>query len=430
MHLASLLLEAGHRDEAVAHLGAVLQADPGNAQALSLLVSVQQPLGRPVPSATASPVRAPPERQARSDATPDRPERPASQQSTRLTQPTAGDPPPPHHPRTGAEFNWAEAEAELRDVLPPMFVTPDGAAEPGAAAPARWTRPRRRRLTTPSGPAFGSLTWPGWPRSRRAWRRRSWPRCGTRSCASCTARACAAASCSTGRRAAARRSSPGPSPGNSAPGSWPSPSPTWSTCTSAPASATSGRSSPPPVRMRPASVPGRGGRLGQKRSQLRSTPMRSTVNQLLLELDDVTGANEGVFVLAATNHPWDVDSALRRPGRLDRTLLVLPPDEQAREAVFRYPPARPACSWHRAGEPGGPDRRLLRRRHRTYLRERRRAGAARLGPDRPGPHDRPGRPRSPRPARSGRRWARGSTRRATSRCSPTRAAAMTTSPPT
>jgi SpoVK/Ycf46/Vps4 family AAA+-type ATPase len=76
--------------------------------------------------------------------------------------------------------------------------------------------------------------------------------------------------------------------------------------------------------------------IGQKRSQLRSTPLRSTVNQLLLELDDVTGANEGIFVLAATNHPWDVDSALRRPGRLDRTLLVLPPDEEAREAVFRF----------------------------------------------------------------------------------------------
>ncbi len=76
--------------------------------------------------------------------------------------------------------------------------------------------------------------------------------------------------------------------------------------------------------------------IGQKRSQLRSAPMRSAVNQLLLELDDVTGGNEGVFVLAATNHPWDVDSALRRPGRLDRTLLVLPPDEQAREAVFRF----------------------------------------------------------------------------------------------
>ena len=76
--------------------------------------------------------------------------------------------------------------------------------------------------------------------------------------------------------------------------------------------------------------------IGQKRSQLRNTPMRSAVNQLLLELDDISGNNEGVFLLAATNHPWDVDSALRRPGRFDRTLLVLPPDAAAREGVFRY----------------------------------------------------------------------------------------------
>jgi len=41
-----------------------------------------------------------------------------------------------------------------------------------------------------------------------------------------------------------------------------------------------------------------------------------------------------VFVLAATNHPWDVDSALRRPGRLDRMLLVLPPDLPARRALL------------------------------------------------------------------------------------------------
>jgi SpoVK/Ycf46/Vps4 family AAA+-type ATPase len=76
--------------------------------------------------------------------------------------------------------------------------------------------------------------------------------------------------------------------------------------------------------------------IGQKRSQLRNTPMRSAVNQLLLELDDVASDNTGVFLLAATNHPWDVDSALRRPGRFDRTLLVLPPDAPAREGVFRY----------------------------------------------------------------------------------------------
>jgi SpoVK/Ycf46/Vps4 family AAA+-type ATPase len=76
--------------------------------------------------------------------------------------------------------------------------------------------------------------------------------------------------------------------------------------------------------------------IGQKRTQLRHTPMRAVVNQLLLELDDVSGGNEGVFLLAATNHPWDVDSALRRPGRFDRTLLVLPPDQAARAAVFRF----------------------------------------------------------------------------------------------
>jgi SpoVK/Ycf46/Vps4 family AAA+-type ATPase len=64
--------------------------------------------------------------------------------------------------------------------------------------------------------------------------------------------------------------------------------------------------------------------------------MRSAVNQLLLELDNVEGGSDGVFLLAATNHPWDVDSALLRPGRFDRTLLVLPPDRPAREAVFRF----------------------------------------------------------------------------------------------
>nr|WP_221381324.1 AAA family ATPase [Actinoplanes polyasparticus] len=76
--------------------------------------------------------------------------------------------------------------------------------------------------------------------------------------------------------------------------------------------------------------------LGHKRSQLNSSSMRTVVNQLLTELDGVDGNNDGVFVLAATNAPWDVDSALRRPGRLDRTLLVLPPDKPARAAILQY----------------------------------------------------------------------------------------------
>jgi SpoVK/Ycf46/Vps4 family AAA+-type ATPase len=76
--------------------------------------------------------------------------------------------------------------------------------------------------------------------------------------------------------------------------------------------------------------------LGQKRSQQRNTGGRGTVNQLLSEMDGLSNDNEGVFVLGATNHPWDVDVALRRPGRFDRMLLVLPPDEPAREAILRY----------------------------------------------------------------------------------------------
>lgn len=76
--------------------------------------------------------------------------------------------------------------------------------------------------------------------------------------------------------------------------------------------------------------------LGRKRSQTRSGGA-NVVNQLLMELDGIQErANDGVYVLAATNSPWDVDPALRRPGRFDRTVLVLPPDEPAREATLAH----------------------------------------------------------------------------------------------
>lgn len=75
--------------------------------------------------------------------------------------------------------------------------------------------------------------------------------------------------------------------------------------------------------------------LGVRRTLTRNSGTRSSVNQLLTELDGIGAENEGLYVLAATNHPWDVDPALRRPGRLDRMLLVLPPDREAREAIFR-----------------------------------------------------------------------------------------------
>lgn len=76
--------------------------------------------------------------------------------------------------------------------------------------------------------------------------------------------------------------------------------------------------------------------LGQKRSQMKHSGGRTIVNQLLAEMDSVGNDNKNVFILAATNHPWDVDTALRRPGRFDRTVLVLPPDVDARVSILEY----------------------------------------------------------------------------------------------
>jgi SpoVK/Ycf46/Vps4 family AAA+-type ATPase len=76
--------------------------------------------------------------------------------------------------------------------------------------------------------------------------------------------------------------------------------------------------------------------LGHKRSNLRGggSAMRGVVNQFLVELDGASTNNADVFVLAASNHPWDVDPALLRPGRFDRSLFVAPPDRAARESIL------------------------------------------------------------------------------------------------
>ena len=58
------------------------------------------------------------------------------------------------------------------------------------------------------------------------------------------------------------------------------------------------------------------------------------VNVLLTEMDGIQSANENLMVLAATNSPWRIDSALRRPGRFDRVLFVPPPDATARAAIL------------------------------------------------------------------------------------------------
>jgi AAA+ superfamily predicted ATPase len=75
--------------------------------------------------------------------------------------------------------------------------------------------------------------------------------------------------------------------------------------------------------------------LGASRSDLRHSGARHLVNQFLAELDGIGSSNEGLLVLAATNAPWQMDSAFRRPGRFDRIVFVPPPDEPARAEILR-----------------------------------------------------------------------------------------------
>ncbi|HVA50063.1 MAG TPA: AAA family ATPase [Pirellulales bacterium] len=75
--------------------------------------------------------------------------------------------------------------------------------------------------------------------------------------------------------------------------------------------------------------------LGARRSDMQHSAGRQLINQFLAELDGVETSNEGVLILAATNAPWHLDPAFRRPGRFDRILFVPPPDLTARAAILR-----------------------------------------------------------------------------------------------
>jgi SpoVK/Ycf46/Vps4 family AAA+-type ATPase len=75
--------------------------------------------------------------------------------------------------------------------------------------------------------------------------------------------------------------------------------------------------------------------LGASRSDLKQSSMRHVINQFLAEMDGVERKNDGVLILAATNAPWSVDSAFRRPGRFDRVIFVAPPDEAGRAEVLK-----------------------------------------------------------------------------------------------
>jgi SpoVK/Ycf46/Vps4 family AAA+-type ATPase len=75
--------------------------------------------------------------------------------------------------------------------------------------------------------------------------------------------------------------------------------------------------------------------LAASRADMRTSSARHLINQFLSEMDGVESSNDGILILAATNAPWHVDAAFRRPGRFDRILFVPPPDAPARAGILR-----------------------------------------------------------------------------------------------
>lgn len=74
--------------------------------------------------------------------------------------------------------------------------------------------------------------------------------------------------------------------------------------------------------------------IGASRSDMRQSAGRHLINQFLAELDGIESDNDGLLVIGATNTPWHLDQAFRRPGRFDRIVFVTPPDEESRKAIL------------------------------------------------------------------------------------------------
>ena len=75
--------------------------------------------------------------------------------------------------------------------------------------------------------------------------------------------------------------------------------------------------------------------LAGKRQHSREGTSSKLVSQFLSEMDGFAQNNAGVLILAATNVPWAIDPAFRRPGRFDRVLFVPPPDKTARTSILQ-----------------------------------------------------------------------------------------------
>ncbi len=75
--------------------------------------------------------------------------------------------------------------------------------------------------------------------------------------------------------------------------------------------------------------------LGANRTSMRNSGASHLINQFLAEMDGIAANNENVLIIGATNAPWSLDPAFRRPGRFDRIIFVAPPDTEGRESILQ-----------------------------------------------------------------------------------------------
>ncbi len=306
LHLAQLLLTAGRSSEAVVELGALLTTEPDHPGARELMMSALAPATRKDEAAVAD--------------TPAPSNNPA---------PQSHNPAPQSGSSTQASpFDWHAAESQLGDIAAPMFVGGDGDAQVPGAEPVEAFETQRPTITMADVGGMeqvkerleGAFLAPMRnPELRRLYGKSlrgglllyGPPGCGKTFLAKALAGELGAAFISAGLSEILDM---------------------WigSSERNVHELFTQARQAAPCVLFLDEIDA-----LGQKRTQTRNSAMRTVVNQLLTELDGIASDNEGVYILAATNQPWDIDPALRRPGRLDRTVLVLPPDAKAREAIFR-----------------------------------------------------------------------------------------------
>jgi cell division protease FtsH len=76
------------------------------------------------------------------------------------------------------------------------------------------------------------------------------------------------------------------------------------------------------------------GRARGRNAIMSNDERENTLNQLLVEMDGF-GGDTGIIILAATNRPDVLDSALLRPGRFDRQITIDRPDVTGREQIFK-----------------------------------------------------------------------------------------------